>query len=805
MKVPLSWLKEYVEVKVPVEELAHRLTMAGVESGGIDHLGGWNDCYVGHVLAVDPHPNADRLRLCTVSIGHEQLQVVCGAPNVAPDQNIAFAKVGARMFDTHSGKTEILKPAKIRGVVSEGMICSVLELGLGEEHDGILVLPADAPVGTPLTDYLGDVILNFDVTTNRPDCLSVLGVAREVAAFQGTSITEPDLSYPEHGELIDSLAVVEVVDPEYCKRYTASIITDITVGPSPQWMQDRLIRAGQRPINNIVDVPNYVMLEYGQPLHAFDFDKVENRQVIVRQAKANEELITLDGIERRLQPPMMVIADSGGVIGVAGVMGGSNTEITQTTTTILLESASWHPFNTRRTGDALRLRSEASQRFEKGWRPDLPPLGLRRATKLILDASGGKVAKGIIDIYPGKQDSSKVTLTLAGLEKVLGIPIPLEEVIRTLSALGFKCAPLEHPAVEATVPPWRADISIEEDLVEEIARVIGYDRIPTTMLSTPIPLSQPDPARDLKEQVRDLLASTGLQEVINYSMVSGKSIEVTMGHGSETERKLDPLRASNPISPDREYLRTTLKPGLLQTLSNNQRHDNAPQWYFEIGRAYLFYGNDFPVEPEMAAGIMVGPGALSTWGTEETATGFYDAKGVLEILFEHLGVSTGYEAIDNPFYYPGRSAAITANGNQLGQLGEVHPTVLENFDVGFGGVAYFEIDLSSLLTALPDVGRRFQGPSIYPEALRDLALIVPVDIPAANVQTIIEQNPLVARATLFDVYLGSRVESGGRSLAYRVFLQAQDRTLTAEEVNKAMERTLARLEKELGATQRYQG
>jgi len=278
-----------------------------------------------------------------------------------------------------------------------------------------------------------------------------------------------------------------------------------------------------------------------------------------------------------------------------------------------------------------------------------------------------------------------------------------------------------------------------------------------------------------------------------------------MGHGSETERKLEPLRASNPISPDHEYLRTTLRPGLLRTLSTNQRHDNTPQWYFEIGREYLFYGNDFPVEPEMAAGIMVGPGALSTWGTEETATGFYDAKGALEILFEHLGVTAGYEAIDNPFYYPGRSAAITANGNQLGQLGEVHPTVLEYFDVGVGGVAYFEIDLSSLLMALPDVGRRFQGPSIYPEALRDLALIVPIDIPAANVQTIIEQNPLVARATLFDVYLGSRVETGERSLAYRVFLQAQDRTLTAEEVNKAMERTLTRLEKELGATQRYQG
>jgi phenylalanyl-tRNA synthetase beta chain len=801
VKVPLSWLKEYVDVNVPVDELAHRLTMAGVESGGVEHLGGWNDTYVGHVLAVEPHPDADRLRLCTVGIGAEQLQVVCGAPNVAVGQNIAFAKVGARMFDTHSGKTEVLKPAKIRGVVSEGMICSVLELGLGEEHDGILVLPDDAPVGTLLSDYMGDAVLDLEVTANRPDCLSVLGVAREVAAFQGNRITEPDVSYPEDGEPIDSMASVEVADPEYCKRYTASLITDITIGPSPQWMQDRLNRAGQRPINNIVDVTNYVMLEYGQPLHAFDFDKVKDRKVIVRQATANEEHTTLDGIERKLQPPMMVIADPGGVIGLAGVMGGGNTEVTEATTTILLESASWHPFNTRRTGDALKLRSEASQRFEKGWRPELPPLALRRATRLMFEVAGGTVAKGIIDIYPGKQDAAVVTLTLARLEKVLGITVPLDEVTKTLTTLGFECKGGGKDAVEATVPAWRADITIEEDLVEEIARVIGYDRIPTTMLSTPIPLSQPDPSRELKEDVRDLLAAAGLQEVINYSMVSGQSIEVTKGSGNG-DKEPELLRAANPMSPEHEYLRTTLKPGLLKSLATNQRHDNVPQWYFEVGREYLFYGEGLPEEPEVAAGIMAGPGALSTWAGEETATGFYDAKGVLETLFERLGVVAAYESTDDSFYYPGRSAVVTANGQQIAQLGEIHPTVLEHFDVRADRAVYFEIDLAALLTALPDVGLRFRGPSIYPGALRDLALTVPVDIPAARVQTIIEQHPLVARATLFDVYVGSQVEDGVRSLAYRVFLQAQDRTLTAEEVTKAMERTLARLQKELGATQR---
>ncbi len=805
MKVPLSWLKAYVGVNVPVDELAHRLTMAGVESGGVEQLGGWNDTYVGRVLAVEPHPNADRLRLCTVDIGAEQLQVVCGAPNVAPNLNIAFAKVGARMFDTHSGKTEALKPAKIRGVVSEGMICSVLELGIGEEHDGILVLPDDAPVGTLLADYLGDAVLDLEVTANRPDCLSVLGVAREVAAFQGTQITEPDSSYPEGGEPITTMVTVEIADPEYCKRYTATLITGVTIGPSPQWMQDRLNRAGQRPINNIVDVTNYVMLEFGQPLHSFDFDKVKDHKVIVRQATHGEAHTTLDGIDRKLQPPMIVIADPSGVIGLAGVMGGANTEVTEATTSILLESASWHPFNTRRTGDALKLRSEASARFEKGWRPELPPLGLRRATKLILDVAGGTVAKGIIDEYPAKQDVAKVTLTLARLEKILGITVPLDEVTKTLNTLGFDCTEVGTDAVEAIVPPWRADIAIEEDLVEEIARVIGYDRIPTTMLATPIPLSQPDPAQELKEQVRDLLAAAGLQEVINYSMVSQQALEVTGGTTGKGDKTPELLRAANPMSPELEYLRTTLKPGLLKSLATNQRHDNIPQWFFEVGREYLFYGEGLPVEPEMAAGIMAGPGALSTWATAESSTGFYDAKGVLETLCERFGVTATYESNDDSFYYPGRAATVSIGDTLVAELGEVHPTVLEHFEVRAEGAVYFEIDLAALLSALPDVGHRFRGPSIYPGALRDLALTVPVGVPASKVQAIIEQHPLVARAALFDVYVGSQVESGVRSLAYRVFLQAQDRTLTAEEVTKAMERTLARLEKELGATQRQQG
>ena len=799
MKVPLSWLRAYVDVTSSAEELAHRLTMAGVEVGCVERIGGWTNCYVGRVLTIEPHPNADRLRLCTVDIGEEKFQVVCGAPNVAETQNIAFARIGATLFNTHSGKVEPLKAAKIRGVTSEGMICSVLELGIGEEHDGILVLPSDAPVGTPLADYLGDVVLELEVTANRPDCFSILGVAREVAAFSGTTVVEPDVSYPEDGPPIEEQATVEIADPELCARYTGALLTGITIGPSPDWMQERLTRAGMRPINNIVDVTNYVMLETGQPLHAFDLDKVANRHIIVRQAAPGERHVTLDGVERTLQPPIVVIADPEKAVGLGGVMGGANTEVTEETRTILLESASFHPFNTRHTGEALKLRTDASLRFEKGWRPGLPPVGLRRAMKLMLEIAGGVAAKGIIDVFPGGQDAKRITLTAARMEKVLGVSIPMAEAARTLTSLGFSCSNVGDDSLEAVAPPWRADIGIEDDLVEEVVRIIGYDQVPTTPLATPIPLSQPDPAQAVKEGVRDLLASIGMQEIITYSMVSGQALE--LAHRG-VEPATPPMRAFNPISAEHEFLRTSLRPGLLRTLAANQRHEGLPQWYFEVGKEFLFYGEGLPDERQKAAGVLSGPGAQASWAAQEAAAGFYDAKGVVESLCTRLGLTPSFEPLDDPFYYPGRAAAISAGGQRIGELGEVHPEALEAFDVRGEGTVYFEVDLASLTAAVPQEERRFRGPSVYPEALRDLALVVGVDVPAARVQEVIEQHPLVAHATLFDVYAGEQLGADVRSLAYRVSLQARDRTLTAEDVQRAMDRLLSRLERELGAVQR---
>ena len=506
MKVPLSWLKEYVDITVPVDELAHRLTMAGTEVGEVAGIGDWTNCQVGLVTKVEPHPNADRLTLCTVDTGNEPAKVVCGAPNVAEGQKIAYAKVGAELFNSHTGKREALKAATIRGVVSEGMICSELELGMGDDHTGILVLPEEAPLGTSLSEYLGDYVLDLEVTPNRPDCLSVLGVAHEVAALTGGTVREPDDRYPEADEPIESLASVEVADPDLCRRYTASLISGVKVGPSPQWLQDRLQKAGMRPINNVVDITNFVMLEYNQPLHAFDFDTVKEGKVIVRRARPGEVLTTLDGVERKLTQDMLVIADARDAVGLGGVIGGVNSEMTEATTAVLLESATFDPINNRRTAQALRLSTEASTRFEKGLRLELAPIALRRATQLIADITGGVVAKGTIDVFPDRDRYTPptVTLTMARLRKVLGVDLPIGRVEQTLASLGFACERLAESAIKVLVPYWRSDIAIEDDLVEEVARVVGYDEIPTTMLSTPIPHHGLQPLLEIKDRVRDL-------------------------------------------------------------------------------------------------------------------------------------------------------------------------------------------------------------------------------------------------------------------------------------------------------------
>ena len=821
MLVPISWLKRYVPVTDTPQDLAHKLTMAGTEIGDVETIGAdWDpeSVVVGHVLRVDPHPNADRLRLPTVDIGGETATVVCGAPNVAAGQKIAFAREGASLFSPRSGRPQTLKRARIRGVESSGMVCSPLELGLGEDHDGILVLDDDAPVGTPLAQYLGDAVLNAEVTSNRPDCLSVLGIAHEVAAINGERVTEPDYVYPEDGPAIEDEVTIEIADPDLCYRYTASLVTGVTIGPSPKWVQDALIRAGLRPINNVVDITNYVMLEYGQPLHAFDFDKCRDRTVIVRAARAGETLTTLDGEVRKLSPPMLTIADSQDAIGLAGVMGGSNSEMTEETTTVLLESASFDPVNTRRTRTALGIRTDASDRFERGIRAALAPVGLRRATQLIVELCGGTAAKGIIDLYPTKREPPPARLSRSRLRQVLGVDYPMSQIRRVLESLGFEEdqepgglidlieAVEAGPSAERTdtlwlkVPYWRSDISIEDDLVEEVARIIGYDSLPATMLSTAVPHWQPRPMTHLKDLVRDLVAAAGMQETISYSPTTLENLSKV----DALDEANPPLRVANPLSREWEYMRTSLRSNVLNTLAYNRRIAAGDGIrIFEVGRVYLpkpeAKERELPDEVEMLVGVVSGPRHPASWLVPNSNMGFYDAKGVIEYVLGKLGIEAVYEPSEDSVLQSGRTAKIAVGDVTLGVIGDVEDRVLGSFDLDAYPVAMFEISLPALLTALDAVDITYQGSNRYPESYRDLAIIVDNDVPAARIQGIIQRHALVVRATPFDIYSGEGVTEGRKSTAFRIVFQSNRGTLTSEQVDRFQGDIMRQLRRELNA------
>ena len=823
MLVPISWLKNYVAVTDSPDDLAHKLTMAGVEIGEVETVGeNWDadKIVVGHVLEVNPHPNADRLMLPTVDIGGETATVVCGAPNVAAGQKIAFAKEGARMFSPRSGKVETLRRARIRGVESAGMVCSSLELGLGEDHDGILVLDKDAPVGTPLAEYLGDAVLDAEVTSNRPDCLSILGIAHEVGAINGEKVTEPDLSYPEEGDGIEGRVRIEIADPELCYRYTASLVTGVKIGPSPAWMQNALVKAGQRPINNVVDITNYVMLEYGQPLHAFDFDKCRDATIIVRAAREGETLRTLDGEVRELMPPMLTISDSRDAVGLAGVMGGANSEMTEDTSAVLLESASFNPVNTRRTRTALGMRTDASDRFERDIRSALAPVALRRATKLIVELCGGTAAKGVIDLYPmeSEREPPTVKLSRARIRQVLGVDYPASQIRRTLESLGFEEAErpgglidlietLEGgPSSERTdtlwlkVPYWRSDISIEDDLVEELARIIGYDSIPTTMLSGSIPHWQPQPMTQLKDTVRDLLAAAGMQETISYSPTTLQNLEAV----DALDESNPPLRIANPLSREWEYMRTSLRSNILNTLSYNRRIAQGEGIrIFEVGRVYIpkqeAKERDLPEERETLVGVVSGPRFGASWIAQDANMGFFDAKGALESLFSALGIEVDYEPAEDSILQRGRTARLTAGEATLGVIGEVQGRVLEGFDLEAYPVAMFEVSMEALLSAVGGVSLTYESSSRYPESYRDLAIVVDEDVPVSRIREIIERHALVVRSAPFDIYVGEGVAEGRKSVAFRVVFQSDRGTLTSEQVDRFQNDILRQLSRNLDA------
>ena len=806
MKVPVSWLSEYVDIDIGLDDLAHRLTMAGNEVGSIERTGWIENVVVGFVKNVRQHPDADRLRLVTVDHGNGESEVVCGAPNVAEGQKIAYASIGAVLQDAYSnepGKTKKLKRSKIRGVASEGMVCSVRELGIGDDHEGILVLDEHAKIGTPVGEVLGESVLDIELTPNRPDCLGVVGVARDVAAITGNPLKEPEVDFEAKGPDIGTMASVEITDPDLCLRYTASVIQGVTIAESPKWLKDRLLAIGERPINNIVDITNFVMFEIGQPLHAFDYDKVVNHKVIVRRAMPGEKLTTLDNKERRLDTDMLLIADSKRGIGLAGVMGGANSEISKSTSTVFLESATFDGVNNRRTARTLELSSQATLRFEKSLRSGLAEVGLRRATKLILEIAGGKAASGIIDVNPSAgQELDSVRLEHSDIMRVLGVKFDRSLIETTLEGLGFDLAG-DATGWDVLIPYWRPDVSISEDLVEEIARIVGYDNIPTTILSGRPPQWQPQPEMDLRRHVTDLLVQAGMRETISYSATTSEGeARVSLDESVAAQIKL-----RNPVSSDFAVMRRTLREGILMTVARNSRIWRGPIAVFETGRVFLDYGEGLPEERQMATGAFAGPRNELHWDLSSDTSDFYDAKGAVESVLDNLGIVPVFEPGEDSTFAVGRTAIVkvpAANHAVIGVVGEISAEVLSEFDAEVDSVAVFELDLQAVLKIISGSTQsagngKFEEFVRMPASHRDLSLIVHTQSTAGEIVEIAQRNRIVSSATVFDLFEGQGVPAGKKAVAVRLVYQSPNKTLTAEQIAKIEQQILNQLKKELGA------
>lgn len=845
MRVSLKWLQDYVDIGITADDLAQRMTMAGVEIGAIERIGAsWDrdKILVGQITARAPHPNADRLQLVTADYGRGAITVVTGAWNLEVGDKVPVALLGARLRNGHSEQHEevVLKPTKLRGVPSEGMVCSQLELGLGEDHEGIMILPVDAPVGAALVDYLGDTIFVLDIK-GRWDCLSMLGVAQEAAALQriqlnrDVALRQPPADYPEPGDDINRHITIEIQDPDLCPRYSATLLRGIKIGPSPGWLQGRLIAAGMRPINNVVDVTNYVMWETGQPLHAFDYDHIRGKKIIVRRARPGETIVSLDGQARELTPDMCMICDSERAVAIGGVMGGLDTEVTEATTNVLLEAANFLPTSIRRTARRLQIPSEAQRRFEKGLPAEGTIPAARRATRLMLELGGGAAARGVADAYPGKTERPDILLTSAEVKRVLGVDVPMPEIKRVLQALGFTLQAKDEDSVLARAPLRRVDCTIPADLTEEMARTLGYDIMPTTMMSTPIPMTRlSGPEWAWEELLRDTLAGCGYSEVILYSLTNRRSQARLLPSGDHAASTVpeallrtlltldvEPLRLVNPLSEEINILRTSAVPGLLDTLSRNLRHEDRDAGIFEIGRVYLAQGDELPEERRVLTLASGQYRSAPAWGQRQE-NDFFDIKGVAETILAAAGLQApalrvSYAPALHPSFHPSRLAVIAVErstgrrGKQvmydppqyIGLLGEVHPDTCQRFDIDERAfVLALDVTLLIELAGPPsDRGSGYRPLPRFPAVMQDMAVIVSEDVAAARIDEVMQRagGGLVAAIRLFDIYQGDPIPAGKKSLAYSITYQASDRTLTGDEAAKIHARIEKELERELNA------
>lgn len=797
MKVPMRWLADFVDTALPPSELARRLTMAGLEAEKIEEIGaGWNNVFVGHVDRVERHPDADRLVLADVQAGEHRLTVVTGAPNIAAGQTVALALTGARLIDGYSDTLQYktLKPGVIRGVRSEGMVCSEKELGLSGEHEGILVLEPEAPVGAPLAEWLGDTVIEFEITPNLVHAFSILGIAREAAAVTAAPLRLPptfDLGTAPAGE--DALVQVEA--PDLCPRYAGVVIKGIRVGPSPAWLARRLAAAGLRSINNVVDVTNYVMLEWGQPLHAFDKDQLHEGRIVVRRAGVGETIETLDHQVRTLNPDVLVIADADHAVAVAGVMGGVDSEVSEKTTTVLLEAATFDMCSVRRTARDLKLRTDASARFERGLDPELVGPAAARATRLLLDLNPGSRVTAVRDVYPEPVHPRSITMSFGLIERVLGIGFEPSVVLDVLTRLGFDpalAADDDQDWFTVQVPTYRQDVTIPEDVVEEVARIVGYEALPETLPAGRTPPVVRDPMFRLQSDLRDLLAGAGGVETVTYVTASEQHL---LALGADDQGAVGLLhrapltalvRLRNPLQSDRSLLRPTIVPSLLEVAAENLKHQTAVR-LFEIARVYLPQGRDeLPREANVCALLLAGQrdavGRFALPGDLD----FFDLKGIVDVIARHTGIRPSFDVAAVPGLHPGRAATFAHAGKVVGLLGELRPDIAPDFGLADHRVAVAEIDLDALLEAAHAAATEIRVPRFLP-VQQDFAVVVAEKTPAAAVEQALltGAGALATDIVLFDVFRGAQIGENRKSLAYRVTFTAPDRALTDADLGKA--------------------
>lgn len=802
MNITYNWLKEFVDFDATPDELAALLTMLGLEVESMEKLGaGMDDVVVALVEEKRQHPNADKLSLCRVNNGTEILDVVCGAQNFKQGDTVALAQIGAVL----PGDFKI-KRSKIRGEESCGMLCSEKELGLAEESAGIMVLSAGvAPLGTPVFAALGlkDTLFEIGLTPNRSDCLSVIGIARDLAAKLGLKVKNHQAPLVEGAAAVGSIIGVTIENPDLCPRYAARYIAGCIVAPSPEWLVKRLNAIGIRSINNVVDVTNLIMMEIGQPLHAFDCDRLAGKRIVVRTAGEGELFTTLDNQARVLTTTDLVICDAERPVALAGVMGGLNSEIENTTSSILLESAFFKPATIRKTAKRLGLHTESSHRFERGIDIDSVARALDRAASLIVELAGGSMAQGSLDVYPGKCERAAIAFRPEKANELIGINLEREAILDILTRLECQVTDGVDGGVSVIPPYYRLDIEREIDLIEEIARLNGYDKIPATMPIARVASDRPTRHQEIEKQVRDLLVSNGMNEIINFSFTAPDAAGKLLLNDDDSRRLA--ITLANPLVDEQSVMRTTLLPGLLETTARNMNFRSLDLKLFEMRRIYLpGEGESMPHEPLCIVGALSGSRDGDGWSRPNELVDFYDAKGIVETVLDVLDIGgvTWVAEGPEPYFHPGKSCRIFAGRDCIGSVGELHPTVQKNFEIE-KPVYCFELDFEKLVK-YSRTKKTITAPSRFPDSTRDIALLVPEELAAAKIIDCIktEKAKEIEHIQIFDVYRGKGVAEGFKSVAVRVRYRSFERTLADEEISSLHNKIVAGLIDKLQVTVR---